>query len=75
MNRATHYRDQANHVRQLADAAWQLDLGEMLRCMAKDYDEVAEDIETGATEIRHAELLDGIIARQPHRRPGYRRQA
>jgi hypothetical protein len=26
--------------------------------MAKDYDEIAKDIETGATEIRHAELLD-----------------
>jgi hypothetical protein len=27
--------------------------------LAKDYDEVAHDIETGANEIRHAELLDG----------------
>ena len=59
MNRVAHFRDQANHTRQLADAAWQLDLRDMLRCIAKDYDEVAEDIETGATEIRHAELLDG----------------
>jgi hypothetical protein len=59
MNRVAHYRDQANHTRQLADAAWQLNLRDMLRCIAKDYDEVAEDIETGATEIRHAELLDG----------------
>ena len=59
MNCVAHYRDQANHTRQLADAAWQLDLRDMLRCIAKDYDEVAEDIETGATEIRHGELLDG----------------
>jgi hypothetical protein len=59
MNRAAQYRDQANHTRQLADAAWQLDLRELLRCIAKDYDEVAEDIETGATEIRHAELQYG----------------
>jgi hypothetical protein len=31
----------------------------MLRGLAKDYDEVADDIENGATEIRYAELLDG----------------
>jgi hypothetical protein len=29
----------------------------MLRLLAKDYDKVAEDIEAGATEIGHAELL------------------
>jgi hypothetical protein len=58
MNRAAHYRDKANHARQLADATWQLDLEDMLRGIATDYDEVADDIETGATEIRHAQLLD-----------------
>jgi hypothetical protein len=41
----------------LADAAWQPDLKDVLRDLAKDYDEVADDIENGATEIRHAELL------------------
>jgi hypothetical protein len=46
MDRAVHYRDQASHVRQLADAAWQLDLADLLRSMAKDYDERAEYIET-----------------------------
>jgi hypothetical protein len=30
----------------------------MLRGTAHDYYEVAEDIETGATEIRHPELLN-----------------
>jgi len=43
----------------LADATWQPDLEDMLRGLAKDFDEVAEDIETGAIEIRHPELLDG----------------
>jgi len=28
----------------------------LLRRLAKDYDEVADDIEMGATDIRHAEL-------------------
>ena len=59
MDRTAHYRDRANHVRELADAAWQPDLKDMLRGFVKDYDEVADDIENGATEIRHAELLDG----------------
>jgi hypothetical protein len=31
----------------------------MLRGLAKDYEEVADDIENEATEIRHAELLGG----------------
>jgi hypothetical protein len=59
MDHAAHYRDRANHVRELADAAWQPDLKDMLRGLAKDYDEVADDIGNGATEIRQAELLDG----------------
>jgi hypothetical protein len=59
MDRTAHYRDRANHARALADAAWQLDLKDTLRGLAKDYDEVADDLENGATEIRHAELLDG----------------
>jgi hypothetical protein len=42
MNRAAHYRYQAKHARQLADAAWQLNLQDMLRSLAKDYDEIAE---------------------------------
>jgi hypothetical protein len=59
MDRAAHFRRQADHAWQLADAAWQPDLKDALRHLAKDYDEVADDLETGATEIRHAELLDG----------------
>ena len=52
MDRASHYRDQAKHARCLADAAWQLDLRETLRCIAKDYDRDAEEIETAATQPR-----------------------
>jgi hypothetical protein len=42
----------------LADAAWQPDLQDTLRSLAKDYDEIAKDIERGAAEVRHVELLD-----------------
>ena len=41
----------------LADAAWQLDLQETLRSLAKDYGEIAEDIVSGTAQIRHTELL------------------
>jgi hypothetical protein len=58
MDRAAHYRDKAERTRQLADLAWQPELKDTLRSLATDYKEIAEDIESGATEIRHAELLD-----------------
>jgi hypothetical protein len=57
MDRASHYRHQADHARRLAEAAWQTDLQDMLRRVARDFDETAEDIEAGATEMRRPELL------------------
>jgi hypothetical protein len=57
MDRAAYFRDRAEQIRRLADAAWQPELKEALRRLANDYDEVAEDIETGAPTIRHSELL------------------
>ena len=56
MDRAARYREQANHARRLARAAWQLDLADMLRRLAKDYDKVVENIEASVTKIEHAEL-------------------
>jgi hypothetical protein len=57
MDRASDYRKQADHARQLAEATWQDNLEEMLHRLARDFDEIAEDIEAGATELRHPELL------------------
>jgi hypothetical protein len=54
---ATYYREQADHVRRLAEMTWQDDLEVLLRRVARDYDEVADDLEAGVNEIRHAELL------------------
>ena len=62
MDSASHYRERADHARQLAEATWQDNLEEILHCLARDFDEVAEDIEAGATEVRHPELLRGILA-------------
>ena len=57
MDGAAHYRNKAKRARQLADLAWQPDLQDTLRSLATDYDEIAEDIESGETEIRQAELI------------------
>jgi hypothetical protein len=57
MTGASYYREQADHVRRLAEMTWQDELEALLRRVAHDYEEVAEDLEAGATEVRHPELL------------------
>jgi hypothetical protein len=41
----------------LAERTWQDDLEALLRRVAHDYDEVADDLEAGRPEIRHNELI------------------
>jgi hypothetical protein len=53
----SYYRDRANHLLRMADLTWQHDLEVSLRSLAQDYDQTAEDLEIGASEIRHPELL------------------
>jgi hypothetical protein len=43
----------------LAGLTWQHALEVSLRLLAQDYDETAKDLEMGASEIRHSELLPG----------------
>ena len=57
MDRASHYRHEVDHARRLAEVTWQPDLEDMLRRLAQDFDETAEDIEAGTTEMRHPEIL------------------
>jgi hypothetical protein len=57
MDGASYYRERADHLRRLAEMTWQRDLEGVVRSLAQDYDETAEDLETGATEARHPELL------------------
>ena len=49
MDRASHYRELADHARQLADATWQGDLEELLRRLARDFDDITAD----RTEASH----------------------
>jgi hypothetical protein len=57
MDPASYYHHEADHARRLAEVTWQPDLEEMLRRLARDFDEIAEDIESGATEVHNPELL------------------
>jgi len=68
---ASYYREQADHIRRLAEMAWQGDLQDVLRGLAADYEEIAEDLEAGVTGIRHPELLReyAVGSRQPLRAP------
>jgi hypothetical protein len=57
MHSADYYRRQAVRALQIADTAHQPEIREMLRAAAHEYEEIAEDIDAGAIEIRHPELL------------------
>jgi hypothetical protein len=57
MDGASYYRERADHLRRLAEMTWQRDLEGVVRNLAQDYDETAEDLKAGATGARHPELL------------------
>jgi len=57
MHDARYYRDYAARARRLVDSVLDERAREALLGFAKDYDEIAEDLETGAIEIRHPEWL------------------
>ena len=57
MDDASDFRERAEHLRRLAEITWQRDLEGLVRGLARDYEEVAEDLEAGATEVRHPELF------------------
>jgi hypothetical protein len=57
MDSALYYRSQAAIARRLASKVTNERAAEILKQTAQDYDELAEDLETGATEIRHPDLM------------------
>ena len=57
MHPASYYRDRADNARRVASRLHQPDILEMLRETARDYDDIAEDLEVGAIEMRHPELM------------------
>jgi len=57
MHPASYYREQADRARRLAKVPTDRETQNTLRQMAQDYSDIAEDLERGAVEIRHAELM------------------
>lgn len=58
-----YYREQAERARRLARALSHSETRSILERVARDYDDIAQDLEVGAVEIRHPELM-------PQRRGG-----
>ena len=56
MQDASYYRAQAERVRRLLRWIYSPEVEAQLRRIAQDYDEMAEDLEAHAIEIRHPEL-------------------
>jgi hypothetical protein len=57
MRDASYYRSQAERVRRLSMVPSDRATQDTLQQMARDYCEIAEDLERGAIEIRHPELM------------------
>jgi hypothetical protein len=57
MHDPSYYRDQADRARRLADAVNDPEAARALYQASQDYDDVAEDLESGAVEIRHPDLM------------------
>ena len=54
---AGYYRQQAARARRLADGVANQEMQEQLKRIAIDYDDIATDLEQGAIEVRHPELM------------------
>ena len=57
MHEASYYREQALRAQRLAGGQTQREIRALLERVARDYQELAEDLENGAVEIRHPEML------------------
>jgi hypothetical protein len=54
---ASYYRGQADRAYRLARAQTNRELEDLLLRVSRDYRDIAEDLETGAIDIRHPELM------------------
>jgi hypothetical protein len=57
MHDPSYYRDLARRARRLATEVSNVQFAERLERAARDFDETAEDLETGAVELRHPGLV------------------
>jgi hypothetical protein len=57
MHDPSYYRRQAERARRLARTVTSRETAAALSEAARDYDDIVEDLENGAIEIRHPELM------------------
>lgn len=57
MHPPDYYRKQAERARHLAGLTHQSEMTETLERMAQDFEDIACDLENGAVDVRHPELL------------------
>jgi hypothetical protein len=57
MHAPSYHREQAEHVHRMAWLMHQPDVTETLLRMAQDLEDIGYDLETGAVDVRHPELL------------------
>ena len=57
MEQPSFYRAQAERARRVADTVEEPQLQRNFRHLARDFEEIAEDLESGVAEPRHRELL------------------
>ena len=57
MRDASYYREQARRARRLARSVTVRETEELLLRVAQDYEDLAVDLENGAIELRHPELM------------------
>ena len=54
---ASYYRQQAAKARRLSDSTPDREASKALASAARDFSDIAEDLERGAVEIRHPEMM------------------
>jgi len=57
MHDASYYREQAERARRLAAAVTDRETAAALSRAARDFEDIAVDLERGAVEVRHPELM------------------
>lgn len=62
MDAASYCRARAKHMRALAETTFDYALRDAFLAMARDYEEVAEDLEHSAEPVRHPDLLPETAA-------------
>jgi hypothetical protein len=57
MREISYYRQQAERAKRLSDMTTNLEVSETLASAARDFADIADDLERGAVEVRHPELV------------------